>query len=104
MYAIRSYYEVNANDWFDIGCGQGTACDTNAWLDAYAQNYIAAYDGVMAEQPQAKVLVSLEHHFGTTYDQPTAQNPLLSGQTLLTGLAARVGGRAWRVAYRNNFV
>jgi hypothetical protein len=91
--------EVNANDWFDIGCGQGTPCDTTAWIDAYAQNYIAAYDGVMAEQLHAKVLVSLEHHFGSTYDQPTAQNPLLSGETFLKGLASRVGSRAWRVAY-----
>jgi len=92
--------EVNHNAWFDIGCGQGLGpCDTDTWLDVYAANWNAAYDAVMAEQPTAKAYISLEHHFDTRWDQPWAEDPVLSGQTFLEGLAARAGGRIWRVAY-----
>ena len=91
--------EVNSNDWFDVGCGQDAgACDTKAWLDTYAANYNAAYDQVVKRQPAAKVLIPLTHHFDTKYD-PAADSPLLSGITFLSGIAARAGSRAWRVAY-----
>ena len=92
--------EVNSNDWFDIGCGGSAGpCDTARWIDTYAALWSRAYDGITAEQPHAKVLISLEHHFGTTFDRPAATNPLLSGETFLRGFASRVAPRAWRVAY-----
>ena len=91
--------EVNANDWYDIGCGQGTPCNTDAWVARYAADYNAAYDAIKAEQPFAKVLISFEHHFGTSYAAPSAQNPLLSVQTFLTRLAPQLLDRDWQVAY-----
>lgn len=91
--------EVNSNTWFDIGCGQGTPCDTGAWIATYAASYDAAYDAVALEQPTAKVLISLEHHFGKAFDLPAASDAMLSGMTMLSGLAPLLAPRAWRVAF-----
>ncbi len=92
--------EVNSNTWFDIGCGHGKPCNTKQWLDDYAANYNAAYDAVAKYQPDARVLISLEHHWDPKkYDKPAAKDPVLSGQTFLLGFSKRVGQRKWRVAY-----
>ncbi|MCA9687372.1 MAG: hypothetical protein KC457_34745, partial [Myxococcales bacterium] len=91
--------EVNANDWFDVGCGQGTACDTSTWLDIYAANYAAAYDAIELHQSEAKVLVPFTHHFDASLDEPAAMFPILSIQTFLSSFAPAVGDRAWMVAH-----
>lgn len=91
--------EVNANSWFDIGCGDGKACSVSKWLDVYAANYNAAYDRVTKHQPQARVLISLMHAWNKSHDKPAASSPVLSGQTFLEGFAKRVGKRSWRVAW-----
>jgi len=91
--------EVNSNDWFDIGCGQGTVCNKDEWVDTYAANYSAAYDAITAEQPYAKVLMSFTHHFDTVFDKPGENSPLLSVKTFVTEMEQKLGDREWRVAY-----
>jgi hypothetical protein len=91
--------EVNSNDWFDIGFGQGAACNKQAWLQIYADNYNWAHDYIAAEQPSAKVRSPLTHHFGPELDDLTDKNPVLSVMTVLRGLAPLIAPRPWRVAY-----
>ncbi len=82
-----NWNEVNSNDWFDIGCGQGTGCDTDAWISTYASMYSQAFDAVAAEQPEAKTLMSFTHHFASSFNAPSARNPLLGVETMLRLLA-----------------
>jgi hypothetical protein len=60
--------EVNAAEWYNIGCGNGKACNVDRWVTNYAQVYTAAYDQIRREQPQAPVLISFEHHFDSSLD------------------------------------
>jgi len=100
--------EVNSNNWYDIGCGQGTPCDLHDWIAHYAELYNQAYDEIVVAQPQARVLFSFTQHFGPIFDHPDATDPLLSMQTFMTHLVPLVGTRLWSVAYhpypRNIFV
>jgi hypothetical protein len=91
--------EVNANDWYDVGCGQGAPCDTDHWVRTYAADYAAAYDTIVREQPTARAYISFEHHFASTYDAPTGDPTRLSVQTFLTRMVPMLGEREWRIAY-----
>lgn len=91
------HFLANDSTLFDIGCGQGTPCDTSTWIGVYADNYNAAYDRIVAEQSTAKVFVALNYRF-LGADDATGATPSLSGPTFLTGLAPRLAPRAWRVS------
>ncbi|CAF3892812.1 unnamed protein product, partial [Rotaria magnacalcarata] len=92
--------EVNAAEWYNIGCGNGKPCNIDLWVQHYTQVYAAAYDQIRREQPQAPVLVSLEHHFDTIFDQyASANTPFMSGRTFITKLVPKLGNRQWALAY-----
>jgi len=91
--------EVNSNIWFDIGCGQGVACDQDLWIQTYVDSYAAAYDLIKAHQSEAKVLLSFEHHFDIEFDRPADDNAMLSVKTFVTTFDQRIGDRQWQLAY-----
>jgi len=91
--------EVNMNQWYKVGCGAGVACDQERWIADYAANFNAAYDRVVAVQPDARVMVPFAHHFDTSFDNPHGSNPIISVKTFLRGVHNRAEGRKWRIAY-----
>ena len=91
--------EVNMNDWYDHDCGQGVACDQQAWIDRYSADFNAAYDVIKQEQPQAKVFVPLAHQFDESFNLPSQQRPVLSVKTFIRGLHNNADGRQWKIAY-----
>ena len=60
--------EVNAAEWYNVGCGDGKRCDVDKWVHSYGQVYNAAYDHIRRHQPEAPVLISFEHNFGSQLD------------------------------------
>lgn len=91
--------EVNMNQWYKVGCGQGVACDQERWIADYAANFNAAFDRITAIQPAAKVMVPFAHQFDTNFDDPAGSNPIISVKTFLRGVHSRAQGRKWRIAY-----
>lgn len=90
--------EVNAVEFFNIGCGNGTPCNATAWYDKYAAVYNAAYDAIKGQQQNAKVFFSFTGHFAVP-DTPQAPPYRLSARGFILQLATRVAPRSWRVAW-----
>ncbi|CAF0957180.1 unnamed protein product [Didymodactylos carnosus] len=94
--------EVNAAEWYNVGCGNGKTCDIDHWVKHYSQVYSSAYDQIKKHQPQAPVLISLEHHFDSIFDKyVSAASPFMSGRTFLTKFASQIGNRDWSVAFHS---
>lgn len=91
--------EVNMNDWYNVGCGNGVVCDQAVWIDRYARDYNAAYDAIKARQPAAKVFTSFAHQFDESLNQPEGDSPILSVKSFIRAFATLTAGRKWRVAY-----
>ena len=93
--------EVNASEWFNYGCTKGS-CDVGTWTTVYSQSWNAAYDYAKKEQPNSKILISFEHHFGSTFDS-MLQNarPVVSAETFLKYLIPKLGDRDWRIAWHS---
>ncbi len=91
--------EVNALDWFNPGCGAENApCSVDDRIKAYADIYNQAYDKIIAEQPQARVMYSFDHHFGYEYKD---NQRFSSAQHFIEALEPMVGNRQWRIAYHS---
>ena len=91
--------EVNSIDWFNYGCDNGN-CDVDLWTSIYAKSYIQAYDNVIIEQKNAKILISFEHDFFKDLDYKIKdKHSVVSCETFLEYLIPKIGNRQWRLAF-----
>ena len=91
--------EVNAIDWFNYGCDNGN-CNVDLWTSVYAQSYNQAYDNVIKEQKNAKILISFEHDFFSDLDfEIKYKHSVISCETFLKKLIPKIGNRQWRLAF-----
>ncbi|CAF1221216.1 unnamed protein product [Adineta steineri] len=92
--------EVNAAEWYNVGCRDGVACEIDKWVTNYAQVYTSAYDAIRHEQVQAPVLISFEHHFDSSLDKYiNNSSPIISAHTFLRKLVPQLDNRQWALAY-----
>ena len=94
------FNEVNTNVWYDIGCGEKPSdCDYKKWVKSYSDNYNAAYDSIIKENPNAKVLISIDHHFDLGPGViNTDVGQVLSAKELIKEIDKKAGNRNWNVA------
>lgn len=91
--------EINAIDWFNPGCGKANSpCEINDRIQSYANIFNQAYDRIKSEQPEAKVFMSFDHHFGDAFnDSPR----FASAQQFIDRLDPLVSPREWRLAFHS---
>ena len=91
--------EINAIDWYNPGCGATEhPCTIEDRIQSYAEIYNRAYDRIKHEQPEAKVFMSFDHHFGKAfYDQER----FASAEQFIDALAPLVEPREWRLAFHS---
>jgi hypothetical protein len=93
--------EVNDIEWFNFGCDNGN-CDINLWTTIYAQSYNHAYDNVLKEQKNVKVLISFLHDFFSDLDYKLKlKRAAISCETFLKNLIPKIGNRQWRLAFHS---
>jgi hypothetical protein len=91
--------EVNALDWFNPGCGiPKFPCKVEDRIEAYADIYNQSYDEIVAEQSEARVLLSFDHHFGLEYKD---KQRFSSAQHFIEELDTMVGDRKWQIAFHS---
>jgi hypothetical protein len=81
--------EVDQKSWYNCGCSTNAA-----WEQDYANNFNAAYDGVKAEQTNARILMSFDHTWSPALDSPSQ----ISVSEFIQAAAPLIGSRNWQIA------